>query len=87
MIFSVRKIKSQNLKRLSQNWSKNKRAGYRGDHKKVTWVICARLLWSTTSKRTDFDMPDENQLNFPGVITRNELSAAVTERRRILLTI
>lgn len=32
------------------------------------------------SERTDFDMPEENQLNFPDVITRNELSAAVTEQ-------
>ncbi|OEU58392.1 MAG: hypothetical protein BA871_14100 [Desulfuromonadales bacterium C00003096] len=32
------------------------------------------------SERTDFEMPEENQLNFPDVITRNELSAAVTEQ-------
>jgi hypothetical protein len=32
------------------------------------------------SERTDFDMPEENQLNFPDVIARNELSAAVTEQ-------
>jgi len=32
------------------------------------------------SERTDFEMPEENQLNFPDVITRNELSEAVTEQ-------
>jgi len=32
------------------------------------------------SERTDFDMPEENPLNFPDVIARNELSAAVTEQ-------
>jgi len=37
------------------------------------------------SERTDLDMPEENPLNFPDVLTRSELYAAVTEQVKMHL--
>lgn len=59
------------------------------DDGKSYWYLCYvsgdYLNQCVNSERTDFDMPEENQLNFPNIITRNELSAAVTEQVKMHL--
>jgi len=52
------------------------------DGKSYTYLGCVSgdyLDQCVNSERTDFDMLEENPLNLPDVITKNELSATVTE--------